>query len=90
MVVVLHGLPDVPAAQIVYDVAHWILHLVPLHDWDARLRYEARQVEDLTKEHRRKVIARKMPVGREHGEDCDAIGNVTEIDEVHQRHHVVI
>ena len=61
---------------------------MPLHDRNAGLVHEPRQIEDVAEGDGGDVVS--GVVGRREGrEDGDAVRDVPEVDEVHERHHVV-
>ena len=75
-----HGLPDIPAAHWIDDLAFVILDLVPLEHWDADLRGEPWHVKDLAKRNGRDVAANMR--GRESTDDGDPTSDNGEVDEV--------
>lgn len=87
MLVILDSFPNVPATQIVDNLAFWILHLVPLQERNTRLVHETRYVEDLPEGDRCGVTANVR--GREHCDDRDTIREYAQVYEVGIRHDIV-
>ena len=88
MLVVLDGLPDVPAADVVDGLALGVLDLEPLEQRQARLVAEALHVEHLAERDHARVPTDVRR--REHRHDRHAVGDLAEVDEVHVGHHVVV
>ena len=78
--------PNIPATNILENIALGILHVSPFKDLNARLLDEARYVEYIAK---RYVIAVYDMRWREHPYYGDATGYDTEVDEIHVCHDIV-
>lgn len=87
MFIVLYSFPEVPAAEVVYNVALGVLDLIPLEDLYARLFDETWDVEHLT-ERDDLCISANVRRGK-HGDDGDAFGEDAEVDEIRVGHHIV-
>lgn len=87
VLVVLDGLPDVPAAKVIDDIALRVLDLVPLKNVNSRLVDEAGNIEDFS-EGDNVGIATDVG-GREHGYNRDALGERAKVYQVGVSHNVV-
>ena len=78
--------PNVPATNILENIALGILHVSPFKNLNTRLLDEARYVEDIAERH---VIAVYNMRRREHPYYGDATGYDAEVDEIHVCHDIV-
>ena len=86
VLVILHGFPDIPAPQIVYDLAARIFDVVPFQQWDPGLVDKALDIEDFAEgdDGCRRDVRR-----REHGDHGDAVGDYSKVYEINVGHNIV-
>ena len=87
VLMVLDSFPDVPAPEIVDDVAVGVFYLVPFDDLDARVVDETGHVEDLSEGNGGGVSADVG--GSEHGDNGHTLGERAEVNQVGVSHNIV-
>lgn len=83
----MDSFPDIPAAEVVDDVAFRVLDVLPFENLDTRLGVETRDVEDLPECDGGNMTANMG--GGEHADDGYPVGKGAEVDEIRVCHDIV-